>query len=104
MFLVGLAVLRILTKVVERGSVLEQYGMALPVRLDLGNGRHESALARSRAAPPEKSRESTAFWYQPDIVEAAAQAGDQDRADAVTDVYETRAEAASPMAPAEDET
>jgi DNA-binding CsgD family transcriptional regulator len=63
------------------------YGMALPAGLDLGDGRHESALARFRAAPPEKWRESTAFWYQPDIVEAAARAGQPDWAGSVTDVY-----------------
>ena len=39
--------------------------MALPVGLDLGNGRHESAPARFRAAPSEKWRESRPLGTSP---------------------------------------
>jgi DNA-binding CsgD family transcriptional regulator len=63
------------------------YRTALPACMNVGRGRFEAALAQFRTVTPEKWRDFTAFWYQPDIAEAAARAGDPAWAGEVTEVY-----------------
>ena len=53
------------------------YCVALPATMELAHGRLGAAFAQFRAGlADEKWRTDTAFWYQPDIVEAAARGGD----------------------------
>jgi DNA-binding CsgD family transcriptional regulator len=55
--------------------------------MEVGRGQFEAALTRFRSFPASKWRDFTAFWYQPDIVEAAARSGDTNWARDVTAVY-----------------
>ena len=63
------------------------YATALPATIDVSRGRFQAALDRFRSLPAEKWRDFTAFWYQPDIAEAAARAGDPDWASEITAIY-----------------
>jgi DNA-binding CsgD family transcriptional regulator len=53
------------------------YSVALPGVIELSRGRFDAALARFRPFQAgARWRADTAFWYQPDLAEAAARGGD----------------------------
>jgi DNA-binding CsgD family transcriptional regulator len=77
-------------EIYERHDIADDawgYCTALPAIVEVSRGRFSSALTRFRRFPPEKWRDATAFWYLPDIVEAASRAGDQDWAREAAAVY-----------------
>jgi hypothetical protein len=53
------------------------YSVALPAVIELSRGRFDASLARFRPFQAGAQwRADTAFWYQPDLAEAAARGGD----------------------------